>query len=292
MNHSMINSSVTLSALQQKLDILAANVANVNTAGYKRRDASFEDVLTNVRQQPAGFAQPGRMTPLGVVQGWGAKLGEVRMDLTQGSLKETGLSTDLAIEGNALFEVSKLELDEDGNPVPGGMPVYTRAGTFQLVPHPAVPGEMVLVTQDGYLLRNANEDEDNPFITIPAGYDFQVNEYGQVFAYNPNAPEDGAQARGRVKVMEVVRPQLLQAIGDNQFVIPAGMDADQVVRGANPSPGLETGIRIWQGMVEQSNVDLTTEMTELLMVQRAFQLNARALSSADTMMSLANRLRE
>jgi len=198
----------------------------------------------------------------------------------------------LAIEGNALFEVSKLELDEDGNPVSGGMPVYTRAGTFQLVPHPAIPGEMVLATQDGYLLRNANEDEDNPFISIPAGYDFQVNEYGQVFAYSPNAPEEGAQARGRVKVVEVVRPQLLQAIGDNQFVIPAGMDADQVVRGANPSPGLESGIRIWQGMVEQANVDLTTEMTELLMVQRAFQLNARALSSADTMMSLANRLRE
>ena len=105
MNNSMINSSVSMQSLQQKLDILSNNIANVNTNGFKKKEASFEDVLTNVKSQPEGFRQQGRFSPLGFNQGWGSKLVQIQTNLSQGPIQSTGNVTDFAIQGDGLFEV-------------------------------------------------------------------------------------------------------------------------------------------------------------------------------------------
>src|SRR5690606_15590220 len=98
---------VSMQAMQQKLDVIAHNIANVNTTGYKRREASFQDVLTSVYQQPPGFQQEGRLTPLGFTQGWGAKVGQIKLSMEQAALHTTGNPLDLGIEGNGLFEIQR-----------------------------------------------------------------------------------------------------------------------------------------------------------------------------------------
>src|SRR5690606_35823292 len=121
------NALVSMQAIQQKLDVIANNIANVNTVGYKRREASFQDVLTNVYQQHPGFAKEGRLTLLGLPRGWGAKIGQIHLSMDQGTLMTTHHPYDLGIEGDGLFEIRLPVPDEDGNPAVR----WTRNGSFQ-----------------------------------------------------------------------------------------------------------------------------------------------------------------
>lgn len=285
MNHSMISSMVTMRSLQQKLDVLSNNVAHFDTAGYKRKDVTFEDVLTNVKQQPESFRKEGRLTPLGLTQGWGVRLGQVKVDLSQGPLSESGVSTDLAIEGQAVFAVLNSVTGPDGNPAMEE--VYTREGSFQLTLRAGDTENTYLATKDGLLISDVNGQP----IAIPSGYDMKVDEQGNVWAYRPSMPEADAVPAGRIKLMRVMRPQYLEEIGNNRYQVAAGADRNLVVQDAFGPGGLERGISVKQGFVEQSNVNLGDETAELMMVQRAFQLNSRAIASSDTMMQLANNLR-
>ncbi|WP_409343751.1 flagellar hook-basal body protein [Paenibacillus sp. MBLB4367] len=291
MNNSMINSMVTLHALQQKLDIVSNNMANVNTVGYKRREATFEDILNNIKQQPAGFQKEGRLSPLGFNQGWGAKLSQVQMSMSQGAMKETGTATDIAIEGEGLFEVVRNTVDENGNALQEAL--YTRDGAFDLIVQPGDPENRYLATKEGYHVRDTN---DQP-ITVPIGFRMAVDTNGDIRVYDEGNPSNTFLTGQRVKLMRAVRPQYLQQIGDNLFVLPQtvanGPAAGQVIRVANngAGSGLETPITVRQGFLEQSNVNMADEMTELMMVQRAFQMGSRAITSSDTMMNLANNLR-
>ena len=104
MNNSMINSSVSMHSLQQKLDILSNNIANINTNGFKKKDASFEDVLTNVQSQPEGFRQQGRFSPLGFNQGWGSKLVQIQTNLKQGPIQSTGGARILRFRETGCFK--------------------------------------------------------------------------------------------------------------------------------------------------------------------------------------------
>lgn len=290
MNSSMINSSVSMHALQQKLDLVANNIANVNTTGYKRREASFQDVLTSIKQQPGGFQREGRLTPLGYNQGWGAKLVAAQLNLAQGSLQATDSPLDLAIEGSGLFEISATILDADNNPVQSTR--WTRNGAFELSPStdPQDPDSLFLTTQDGHYVVGA---DDNP-IRIPANSRVQIGPDGTIMAYSEADPGAVPTEVGQIKMVRVVRPQLLQQLGDNLYSLPSDItpaqqnDILQVVTAANNDVD---PITIRQGFLEQSNVSLSDEMTELMTVQRAFQLNSRAISSSDQMMNLANSLR-
>jgi flagellar basal-body rod protein FlgG len=286
MNNSLINSMVTMRSLQQKLDVIAQNIANVNTVGFKKREASFEDILTNVKQQPKEFQRDGRLSPPGINQGWGAKLSQTQLNLAQGSLQETSSPTDFALEGDAMFEIAQ------SVPGPGGTTVaqtaYTRAGSFNLTSMPNDPNFLYLTTKDGYFVKNSN-DNDNP-IRIPNGYNMAVDSAGNVTATKDKQPTVNV---GQIKMMRVVRPQFLEQIGDNLYNLPAGMNtnAGEIVQPVNNGSKLQEKIAVHQGFLEQSNVSLSDEMSELMTVQRAFQLSSRALSSADTMMNLANNLR-
>lgn len=289
MNASLISAMTSMTALQQKLDILGDNMANLDTTGYKRKEASFSDILMNVKRQPQGFQQSGRLSPLGYVQSWGSRISQVQYDLTQGSLKETGVSTDFTVEGDAFFEVNA-----------NGQTAYTRDGGFQLTALGEDPTRLTLTTKEGYPVMGKNPDGRTGPIQVQAGYALQVSTDGTVTAHPKDKPNDIVRL-GQIKLDVAVKPQFLQQIGNNLFTVPSGMDnaIAQVVREAapadfdanSPERTVDTPLGIRQGWLEQSNVSMADEMSDLLLVQRAYQLNARALSSADTMMNLANNLR-
>lgn len=289
MNHSMINSFVSMQGLQQKLDIIANNMANMNTTGYKRKEATFHDVLTTTMRQPETFQQAGRLSPLGLTQGWGAKLSQIQTLMAQGSLQQTDQPADLAIEGDALFEIVIPSVDENGEPIQ--RIAWTRDGAFSLKAQQGDLENVYLTTQEGHLVLGI----DNLPIRIPNGHRLRVETDGTVLAFNELQPELPVVQAGTLKLVQVVRPQLLQNQGDNLYTIPDAIDPalGDVIRvvaldGANPEAAK---VKVQQGFLEQSNVNLTEEVTEMMLAQRAFQLNAKALTSADNMMSLANTLR-
>jgi flagellar basal-body rod protein FlgG len=278
-NNSMIIASASMGALQQKLDMLADNIANSNTVGYKRKNAVFEDIMTSLNPQQTDFNQPGRRTPLGFTQGWGARITSMQTDLTQGALQQTGNMTDVAIEGNGLFEVRT-----DGNI--NGARAFTRHGPFQLMPD--ANGDRVLVTNSGQqVVGDTGNGED--FIRVPAGYNLSIATDGTLTAIG----NEGTASinLGKLKLVQVTNPELLQAVADNLYGIPSNVNPNDAVRNIAPLPNGETGISVRQGFVEQSNVNMTDEMTDLMIVQRAYQLSARALSSGEQMMGMANNLR-
>lgn len=278
MNSSMIAASVSMGALQQKLDLLADNIANSNTVGYKRKTAVFEDILTNVSSHQKEFEQPGRRSPLGFTHGWGTKMSSMQLDLSQGVLTQTGNATDIAIQGNALFEV-RPDGDIDGPRA------FTRHGAFQLIPTDG--GDRMLVTNSGHPVVADNGGTDE-FVLVPDGYSLTVGSDGKITA----AGAEGSTPieLGSLKLVQVSKPELLQAVADNLYGVPADVNVDDVVMNAALLQG-ETELAVRQGFVEQSNVDMTAEMTDLMMVQRAYQLSARALSSSNEMMGMANNLR-
>ncbi|GGF91694.1 flagellar hook-basal body protein [Paenibacillus abyssi] len=276
MNSSMINAMVSMSGMQQKLDLLADNIANVNTVGYKRKVATFEDLLTNMKQQGEAFQQPVRLTPLGFNQGWGSRLTMVQPDLSQGPIQSTNNPYDLAIQGDALFEVVTDE---------AGSRSYTRNGAFQLSLDQA--GVPIITTGDGYPLIIQRPDGEEGRIEVPDGYSVRINPEGEVTAVS----RDGFDTidLGRVKLVQPMKPGILTATADNLFVIADGLNAEEAVRTVVPDD--TNSIRLMQGFLEQSNVTLANEMSDLMIVQRAYQMSARAITSSDTMMGMANNLR-
>lgn len=277
MNNSMISALVSMTSMQQRLDVIADNVANVDTVGYKSKQASFEDVLTGIQQQASSLSREGRATPLGFNVGYGVKLNSVSQDMAQGELNETGNPTDLAIEGNALFAVEV-----------NGQKAWTRAGNFHFVPDesvqdPNAPKQVRLVTDEGYSVLG----RDGQPITAPADATVAFDSSGNLLVRTSDSSE--ARVAGQLQLVEPMHPEGLAASSDNLFTLVSGATEDMVF-GQNAATTVpEATIRA--GYLENSNVDLTSEMTQMLQIQRTYQLAARALSSSDTMMNLANTMR-
>ena len=274
MNNSMINAINSMNAYQNKINTISDNVANQNTVGYKSKSTVFDDLLTTTKDQPQAFGLDGRLTPLGFNQGWGSRVTGISTDFSQGSLNQTGVLTDMAIEGNALFEI----IADDA-----GTKAYTRDGSFQISMNAA--GQGVLTTSEGYPVSGTLADGSTGPIIIPQGHSMQIQTDGTVLAVN-NA---GTINVGSIHIVKAVRPDAMTAIADNLYAVSAGLNVEEVVARLIPNSNNKVAIR--QGYLEQSNVDMTTQMTDLVRVQRAYQLAARALSSSDTMMQLANNLR-
>ena len=274
MNQSIIAASVSMSGLQQKLNVIAVNVANIDTAGYKRKTASFSDVLTTVQQQLSDFELPGRATPLGYTNGYGSRLSSVMRDFTQGSLVTSNLPTDLALEGNGLFEVT----------TPNGV-AYVREGDFQLSP---VGEGAILTTRDGYPINTT----DNGVIRIQDGFQMKIDTAGRV--YEVNSATNVTNLVGTIRIMQPIKPELLSQIENNLYVIPQGVNANAVVQQLDltniPADGI-VPLTVRQGVLEKSNVSMSDEMADLIQAQRAYQMAARALSSGDAMWGLANSIR-
>ncbi|WP_042221450.1 flagellar hook-basal body protein [Oceanobacillus manasiensis] len=275
MSRTMIQAAVTMNQLQNKLDLIGNNMANSQTTGYKNRQAEFSSLLfqqINNMTDPAGAE--GRSTPDGIRVGNGAKLGSINMDFTTGSIKETGRELDVALlQDNHFYQV---QVTENGIPETR----YTRDGAFYL--NPVNNNEAVMLT-DG---KGNPIQGENGNIIIPEGFDsISIDESGQINVQRGNQVENA----GSLGVVEVVRPRLLEAAGENGFRLPdlagLGFAMNEVVQ----APATQTLVK--SGALENSNVDISKQMTDLISTQRAYQFNSRTISMGDQMSGLINQLR-
>ncbi|QHT48144.1 flagellar hook-basal body protein [Bacillus sp. SB49] len=271
-NRSMIQSAVTMGQLQTKLDLIGNNLANSQTTGYKSRSADFSSLLyQQIDNQSDNLAETGRLTPDGIRIGSGAGIGHTNIDLSLGSLQETGRTLDAAfLQEGHMFEVLV--------PTEAGIETqYTRAGNFYL--SPLNDGEVMLTDTNG----NPVAGEDGERIVLEDGFQsITLNADGSVVVRRNGAEETA----GRLAVVDAVRPRMLEAVGGNRFRIPDGIAADGLVTAVQPG---ETVLK--SGTLETSNVDVSKQMTDMLMAQRAYQFNAKSISTGDQMMGLVNQLR-
>lgn len=255
------NSRSAMMAQQEKLDTISNNIANVNTNGYKKLDTNFKDLVYETLDRKGYPVNTAPKTTL--ENGTGVRVGEWKRDNTQGALTQTSLSTDLAIDGTGYFEVTQ----------PDGSKAYTRAGNFLS----DASGNIVDEKGNRLTILDASGKNIN---TASGAYkftanNFQVDESGNVSIKGSNG------AALKIKISTVVGDNSMISIGDNLF---------------QPKPGTSVkdskDYSINQGFLEQSNVDITTEMTDMLMTQRAFQLSSSTLKTADEMWQMANNLQK
>ena len=258
------NSRSSMMAQQEKLDTISNNIANVNTNGYKKINANFKDLVYESLDRK-GYPVSSDIEGKSVLQnGTGVKLSEWTRDTTQGSLTDTKLLTDLAIDGTGYFEVTQKDSSK----------AYTRAGNF------VVDSSGTIVDQKGNRL-SIVDDEGNDINKEDGPYKFDKNNFhvdskGIVTIKESN----GDLPIGTLKVFNVVGNNSMISVGDNLFMPKS--DAE-ILESKDYS--------IMQGFLELSNVDIATEMTDMLMTQRAFQLSSSALKTADEMWQMANNLR-
>jgi len=259
------NSQSTMTAQQEKLDAISNNIANVNTNGYKKLDANFKDLVYESLDRK-GYPVSTSTTRKTVLQnGTGIRVGEWIRDKTQGQITSTGLKTDLAIDGTGYFEVTQLDNSK----------AYTRAGNF------LTDANGTIVDQKGNRL-SIVDGQGNNINKLNGPYKFDTNNFhvdsdGVVSIKQGNSEINV----GKVKISNVIGDNSMMAVGDNLFIPKQG---STVVESKDYS--------VMQGFLEQSNVDIATEMTEMLVTQRAFQLSSTTLKTADEMWQMANNLRK
>ncbi|MDG5787285.1 flagellar hook-basal body protein [Evansella sp. AB-P1] len=272
----MISSAVTMGQLQQKLDTIGHNLANSNTTGYKRRETSFSDLLVQqINNQFVNHHEVGRDTPYGIRRGSGAAIAQTAVRFEQGSIQNTDRLLDLAFtEKGYFFELSPTE-DGDRR--------FTRDGAFYFAPNPDNEEENFIVNQNGDYLLNVNGER----IGLPAVYDDILIRDNGIIEATVNGDENVVV--GQINIVQVTKPQLLTMFGENTFVFPNLEDLDlEMADVLNEAAGAEV---IQQRALEMSNVDMGREMTEMLLAQRHYQFNTRAISIADEMRGLVNNLR-
>lgn len=277
MSRMNIQAAVTMGQLQNKLDLIGHNVANLNTSGYKAQSANFSSLIyqniDNLRDQAANA--PGRQTPHGIRLGSGARVGHTNINLSTGSLNVTNRGLDIALlRDNHLLQI---EVTENGNTETR----YTRDGTLYL--QPIDGGQVMLSTSDGHPVIGQT---GGAIIFDDNMEDIRINEVGQIVTLRGGTEF----VEGGLALVEAVRPQFLQSAGKNLFRLPDLTDttyvAEDIVTAVDQYDN-----EIQSGTLEQSNVDLATQMAELLQTQRAYQYNARTITMHDQMRGLINQLR-
>ncbi|NGQ95584.1 flagellar hook-basal body protein [Brevibacillus sp. SYP-B805] len=260
-------STAALRSIQYALDTTANNLANVDTVGYKRRGVAFSELLVDTMgEQP--FTDKQRTSPPGLRIGSGVRVGMTRLDMSQGSVKITDIPTDLMIEGDGYFAVSRITRDPDTNRLREEFRL-TRNGGFQIKLSPEY-NQYALTTPNGdYLV-----DENGIPILMDKVGELTITPEGRVL-------NDGEEI-ARIGVWKVDNPDQYQQVGENEFLVPANQPITNFAFST---------ATIRQGALEASNVDMTREMTQLIGIQRAYQFNARAIAISDQMMGIANSLR-
>lgn len=282
MNRTMITATNTMSQLQLKMDLIGNNLANVGTTGYKRKEGTFSDLLVQQfnNQRKAG-EEIVRLTPEGIRQGVGAKLGMIKLSLTQGSLKSTERDLDVALTKPDLFFKIRTT-DASG----ATSMQFTRDGAFYLSPSANNANQFDLVTSSG----NHVLDQWNQPISIVGDISkLSITEEGTLVA----ATSDEQEQIFELGVISVQNPQYLESKGGNLFGlsdnVEAGVNAVDIY--TDLTGGLRENIAMQQGYLESSNVDMSKEMTDLITAQRLYQFQARSVTLADQMLGLVNGLR-
>ena len=280
MNRTMITATNTMSQLQLKMDLIGNNLANVGTTGYKRKEGTFSDLLVQQfnNQRNAG-EELGRLTPDGIRQGVGAKLGLVKLSLTQGSLKSTDRDLDVALTKPDLF--FKI-LAADGSGITDLQ--FTRDGAFYLSPSADETNRFDLVTSSG---AQVLDQWNQPISIVGDVKSISITEEGTFTA----VASEGQDQVFELGLISVKNPQYLESKGGNLFGIAnnAGVVPEEIY--TDLISGLRENIAMQQGNLESSNVDMSKEMTDLIMAQRLYQFQARSVTLADQMLGLVNGLR-
>ncbi|MDX1656219.1 MAG: flagellar basal-body rod protein FlgG, partial [Candidatus Competibacteraceae bacterium] len=257
MNPALWIAKTGLDAQQTRMSVVSNNLANANTTGFKRDRAVFEDLLyQNVRQVGAQNAQNTQL-PSGLSLGTGVRTVATEKLHSQGNIVQTENNLDIAIEGRGFFQVL----------MPDGTMAYTRDGTFQ------INNQGQLVTSAGY--------EVSPGITLPEGtQSITVGADGTVGVQLPGQVEPAVV--GNLQLADFINPTGLQPIGQNLYAESAASGAPQVA-----NPGVEGMGGLLQGALEASNVNVVEELVNMIETQRAYEVNSKAISTADRMLEYA-----
>ena len=248
---------------QFNIDTIAHNLSNVNTTGFKKNRADFEDLLYQNRRIAGTPATELTVVPTGIQVGHGVRVSASQKMFTQGALQQTGLISDMAIQGEGFFRV--LQID--------GSFGYTRDGSFK------IDNQAQIVTSNGYRLM--------PEVILPEDYiqdSLTITQDGRISVKVPGS--DDPIEVGQLELYRFVNPTGLQAIGENLFkVTNASGDA------IGSRPGFDGMGKIIHKFLEMSNVSVVSEMVNMIVAQRAYELNSKAIQTSDTMLGIANNLK-
>ena len=247
-------------AQQLDQDVVANNLANVNTVGFKKSRANFQDLMYQIYSKAGATSSTGIQLPAGIEIGMGVKPISTQKIFTQGDYQQTNNALDWAIEGDGFFQI------DDGN----GGTAYTRAGSFKL------NKDGNICTSEGLLL--------TPAINVPTGtVVITVDQSGQVSA------TDGTGAItqiGQLQLATFINPAGLTSIGRNLYV-KTDASGDETVG----NPGVDNRGTISQYYLEMSNVNVIDEMVKMIVGQRAYEINSKSIQTADNMLSIINNLK-
>lgn len=254
MIRSLWISKTGLEAQQTQMDVISNNLANVNTSGFKRSRAVFEDLLYQNIRQPGAQSSQQTQIPSGLQIGTGVRPVAAERIHTQGNLQSTGNKLDVAIQGNGFFQVL----------LPDGSSAYTRDGSLQS------DSQGQLVTSSGYVLQ--------PAMTIPANAtSVTIGMDGVVTVSQPGSAA-GVQV-GSLQLATFVNPAGLESMGQNLYLETASSGTPSTnVPGTNGTGTLN------QGFVETSNVNVVEELVSMIQTQRAYEINSKAISTSDQML--------
>jgi flagellar basal-body rod protein FlgG len=249
-------------AQQTNVDVISNNIANMNTTGFKRQRAEFQDLLYEQVVRPGSSTSQQTRSPTGIQIGSGVKTGAIYRINEQGAAQQTDSPYNLAIQGHGYFQIT----------LPDGSTGYTRDGSF------GVSDQGELVNSDGFPVQ--------PGITIPQNaVSVTVSKTGQVDVVLGGG-DPTPQTLGQLQLATFVNEGGLEAKGGNLFLETAASGAP--ITGTPGDPGIGT---LMQGFVEASNVNPVAEITALITAQRAYEMNSRVVKTADEMLATTSQLR-
>ncbi|NQE60445.1 flagellar basal-body rod protein FlgG [Caulobacter sp. RHG1] len=251
-----------MSAQQLNVEVISHNIANMNTIGFKRQRAEFQDLLyQQIERAGSQSSNDGNIVPTGVQVGGGVKAGSVYRIIEQGTPTLTDNPLDIAIQGKGLLPIL----------LPSGETAYTRAGNF------STNDQGQVVTEDGYLVQ--------PGITIPQNTtDITISKTGLVQVKLDGQP--APQTIGQIQLANFMNEGGLEQIGDNLLLETAASGAANLAAPGEPGFGV-----LMQHYTEASNVDAVTEITSLITAQRAYEMNSKVITTADQMLQATSNLR-
>jgi flagellar basal-body rod protein FlgG len=263
MMRSLWTAASGMTGQQFNIDTISNNLANVNTTGFKQMRADFEDLLYQTQKLAGTPATEVTVVPTGVQVGHGVKPGATQQIFTQGALQATGNPADMAIEGEGFFRVVQFD----------GTYGFTRDGSFK------IDSNGQLVTSDGYKL--------SPEVILPEGFindSLTVSQDGRVTV--KVAGSDDPIEVGQLEIYRFVNPAGLEAIGQNLLKVTNATGAPIPGR-----PGFDGMGKVLQKFLEMSNVSVVKEMVNMIVAQRAYELNSRAIQTSDSMLATATSLK-
>ncbi len=256
MVRGLYTAAAGMNAQQHQIDVTSNNIANVNTTAFKQDRAEFQDLMYQSLNFTAGATSEATSNPTGIDVGLGVRIAGIQKNFLQGSLKQTGNPLDIAIEGNGFLEIT----------LPNGNSAYSRNGALK------VDNEGNLVNGQGFPLAQG--------ITIETGAkDISIAQNGLI-SYDL----DGTQTQaGPIQVFNFINPAGLSPEGNSLF--------SATNTSGDPVEIENTNVKLRQGMLESSNVQLVNEMVDLITAQRAYEANSKSISTTDTMLQQVNQLK-